>query len=169
LPISLSSHSTDCLPSNSYPGIACDIPSHSYQFSFENNPQWSSYYAPGSEIQDYLKRVTKKYDGYRYMKFQHQVQKAVWDEAEGKWRVDVLNTAKGTVRGCFIARDAVALIDIPVIHRHSRTPPTSSAPQPACSTSGDGLIFPACTVSKANSSIPPHTIPRTITRASEWL
>lgn len=48
-----------------YPGIACDIPSHSYQFTFENNPQWSSYYASGAKIQAYLQWVATKYDAYR--------------------------------------------------------------------------------------------------------
>ncbi|CRG92376.1 Putative sterigmatocystin biosynthesis monooxygenase stcW [Talaromyces islandicus] len=80
---------------NVYPGVACDIPSHSYQFSFENNPGWSSYYAPGPEIQAYLMRTTEKYDGYRYMKFQHKVHKAVWDDEEGKWHVNVLDIVTG--------------------------------------------------------------------------
>lgn len=33
-----------------YPGLASDIPSHTYQFTFEENTQWSSYYAGGAEI-----------------------------------------------------------------------------------------------------------------------
>lgn len=74
-----------------YPGIACDIPSHSYQFSFENNLQWSSYYASGAEIQAYLQRVATKYDAYRYMKFHHRVLRAEWDDSEGKWHVEVEN------------------------------------------------------------------------------
>jgi hypothetical protein len=38
---------------NTYPGAACDIPSHLYEFSFEPNPRWSRRYAPQREIQDY--------------------------------------------------------------------------------------------------------------------
>lgn len=81
----------------SYPGIACDIPSHTYQFSFENNTQWSSYYASGAEIQAYLKQVAAKYDAYRCMKFRHRVLKAEWQDDEGKWCVDVLNEDTGGV------------------------------------------------------------------------
>ncbi|KAL2012370.1 hypothetical protein VTN00DRAFT_5088 [Thermoascus crustaceus] len=80
---------------NVYPGIACDIPSHSYQFSFENNPQWSSYYASGAEIQAYLQRVAAKYDAYQYMKFHHRVVRAEWGDSEGKWHVEVESEETG--------------------------------------------------------------------------
>ncbi|OAL43037.1 FAD/NAD(P)-binding domain-containing protein [Pyrenochaeta sp. DS3sAY3a] len=80
---------------NKYPGIACDIPSHAYQFTFASNPEWSSYYAPGSEIHAYLKAVTKKYDGTKYMRFNRKVLKAEWDDMAGKWHVHVKNTETG--------------------------------------------------------------------------
>ena len=41
---------------NTYPGAACDIPSHLYSFSFEPNPHWSRTYSPQAEILDYLRR-----------------------------------------------------------------------------------------------------------------
>ncbi len=84
----------DC---NSYPGIACDIPAHAYQFTFENNPTWSSYYAPGSEIHAYLKRVATKYDAYKYMKFRNRCNKAEWNDAEGKWYIDMEDLEAGKV------------------------------------------------------------------------
>src|SRR5271156_65661 len=39
---------------NTYPGIACDIPSHLYSYSFEPNPNWSRLFAPQEEILAYL-------------------------------------------------------------------------------------------------------------------
>ncbi|CRK16657.1 hypothetical protein BN1708_002913 [Verticillium longisporum] len=45
---------------NRYPGIACDIPSYSYQFSFAPTPNWSSLYAPGPEIRTYMQGVAQK-------------------------------------------------------------------------------------------------------------
>ncbi len=42
---------------NTYPGAACDIPSHLYEFSFAPNPRWSRRYAPQAEIQAYLEAV----------------------------------------------------------------------------------------------------------------
>ena len=39
---------------NTYPGVACDVPSHAYTYSFAPNPDWSSFFAPGSEIKAYF-------------------------------------------------------------------------------------------------------------------
>ena len=47
--------------SNTYPGAACDIASHLYEFSFAPNPRWSRRYAPQAEIQAYLEDVVRRY------------------------------------------------------------------------------------------------------------
>jgi cation diffusion facilitator CzcD-associated flavoprotein CzcO len=44
---------------NTYPGIACDVPSHLYSYSFEPNADWSRAYSPGAEIQAYFERVAR--------------------------------------------------------------------------------------------------------------
>ncbi|KAM5341974.1 hypothetical protein ACJ41O_015005 [Fusarium nematophilum] len=80
---------------NVYPGIACDIPSHAYSFTFEGNPQWSSYYAPGAEIEAYLKRISDKYDATKFMKFKHEARRADWHSDKGKWRVEFQNLDTG--------------------------------------------------------------------------
>lgn len=82
---------------NKYPGIACDIPSHAYSFTFESNPEWSSYYAPGDEIEAYLKKVATKYDAVKYMKFKKEVIKAEWNDGEGKWYVTLKDLVTGQV------------------------------------------------------------------------
>src|SRR3954447_22117896 len=46
---------------NTYPGAACDVPSHLYSYSFELNPRWSRSFSPQPEIQDYLRSVAEKY------------------------------------------------------------------------------------------------------------
>lgn len=46
---------------NTYPGIAVDIPSFSYQFSFEQSPDWSRTYAPGKELKAYAEHCVDKY------------------------------------------------------------------------------------------------------------
>jgi cation diffusion facilitator CzcD-associated flavoprotein CzcO len=45
---------------NTYPGAACDVPSHLYEFSFAPNPRWSRRYAPQAEIQAYLEDVARR-------------------------------------------------------------------------------------------------------------
>src|SRR5215207_8060054 len=46
---------------NSYPGAACDIPSHLYEFSFAPNPYWSRRHAPQPEIQAYVEDVARRH------------------------------------------------------------------------------------------------------------
>lgn len=81
-----------------YPGIACDVPAHAYQYTFESNTQWSSFWPGGAEIHSYLKSVATKYDATRYMKFKKQCDQAVWDEVTGKWTLHMTDLNTGMVR-----------------------------------------------------------------------
>jgi len=49
---------------NSYPGAACDVPSHLYSFSFAPNPQWSRTFAGQQEILDYLQGCARTWTCY---------------------------------------------------------------------------------------------------------
>ncbi|MBB4854425.1 cation diffusion facilitator CzcD-associated flavoprotein CzcO [Mycobacteroides chelonae] len=46
---------------NTYPGVACDVPSHFYQYEFAPNPSWSMWFASGAEIDEYLEKVANDY------------------------------------------------------------------------------------------------------------
>jgi cation diffusion facilitator CzcD-associated flavoprotein CzcO len=72
---------------NSYPGCACDIPSHLYSFSFEPKPDWKNPFSYQPEIWDYLKGVTEKYGLRRYIEFNSHVDRAHWDDDEQRWHV----------------------------------------------------------------------------------
>ncbi|EME87794.1 uncharacterized protein MYCFIDRAFT_62548 [Pseudocercospora fijiensis CIRAD86] len=74
---------------NRYPGAACDVPSHSYQFSFNPSPEWSALYAPSREIREYLRSTAEKYGADRFIKLQHTVTDCTWNQDEGKWHVHV--------------------------------------------------------------------------------
>ena len=69
---------------DSYPGCACDVPSHSYTLSFEPNPEWSGFYAYGTEIQAYFKKFYEKYELARSVKLNTKVLNATWHEDEGE-------------------------------------------------------------------------------------
>ena len=71
---------------NTYPGCACDVPSHMYSFSFEPNPDWSEMYAPQAEIREYLERCADKYDIRRHIVFNTRAVSATWDEDAALWR-----------------------------------------------------------------------------------
>lgn len=79
--------------------MACDIPAPCFQFLFENNPNWSKYYADGKEIVEYIQRVADKYDARKYMKFNHLVTGAHWNESTGKWDMTIKDLIAGEVRG----------------------------------------------------------------------
>ncbi|KAF9270874.1 FAD/NAD-binding domain-containing protein [Marasmius fiardii PR-910] len=82
--------------SNKYPGLACDIPSHCYQLTFMENPNWSSFFSPGSEILMYLESVVDKYKLMPYIKLQHRLTGARWNDDEGKWHLTLRRvTAQG--------------------------------------------------------------------------
>ncbi len=73
---------------NTYPGAACDVPSHLYEFSFEPNPRWSRRYAPQAEIQAYLEDVARRHGVLDRIRTGTEVSRANWDEERSKWLLD---------------------------------------------------------------------------------
>jgi len=72
---------------NSYPGAACDVPSHLYSFSFEPNPNWSRVFATQAEIHNYLRHCTDKYQLRPHIRFGAEVAQASYDEYRALWTV----------------------------------------------------------------------------------
>lgn len=72
---------------NRYPGLAVDIPSSTYSYSFEPNPHWSRLFAPGPELKAYAVHVADKYDLRDRMRFNTVVESARWDEGSNTWQV----------------------------------------------------------------------------------
>ncbi|WP_034271954.1 flavin-containing monooxygenase [Haloechinothrix halophila] len=72
---------------NTYPGCACDIQSHMYSFSYEQNPNWSRAFSGQPEIFDYLKGVADKYGLREHMRFGVEMTSARWDEDAQTWTV----------------------------------------------------------------------------------
>ncbi|EIW55631.1 FAD/NAD-P-binding domain-containing protein [Trametes versicolor FP-101664 SS1] len=74
---------------NNYPGLACDVPSHCYQLSFEEKKDWSAFYASGPEIREHFQEIVDKYRLMRYIRLEHEAVHAQYDAPTGKWRVRV--------------------------------------------------------------------------------
>jgi len=70
---------------NTYPGAACDIPSHLYCYSFEPNPDWSRIYSPQAEIQQYIEHCADKYGVRKYIEHGRKVVELRFDEDNGTW------------------------------------------------------------------------------------
>lgn len=72
---------------NTYPGVAVDIPSYSYQFSFEKRSNWSRSYAPGAELKAYAEHCVDKYQLRSRIRFGTTIVSAVFDEVGTLWRL----------------------------------------------------------------------------------
>jgi cation diffusion facilitator CzcD-associated flavoprotein CzcO len=68
---------------NTYPGLACDVPSRFYQFTFAPNPDWTHLFSPGDEIWAYFDGVADKLGIRAHIRFGTEVvsgrhQNGVW-------------------------------------------------------------------------------------------
>ncbi|MFJ3904673.1 flavin-containing monooxygenase [Streptomyces sp. NPDC090025] len=100
---------------NTYPGAACDVPSHLYSYSFALNPGWSRSFSPQPEIQAYIEKVARRYGAAEHQVTECEVLGARWREEAGLWEVE---TSRGTYEatvlvGAFGALCEPALPDIP--------------------------------------------------------
>lgn len=83
---------------NTYPGIAVDITSFTYSFSFEQNPEWSRLFPPGAELQAYAQHCATKYGLRPHIRFGVTITRAAFDEAENVWRLSAADGQVLTVR-----------------------------------------------------------------------
>jgi cation diffusion facilitator CzcD-associated flavoprotein CzcO len=74
---------------NTYPGAACDVPSHLYSFSFEPNPGWSRAFSPQAEILAYLKHCVRKYRLEPFLRHRTRVVAAHFDETLQVWKIEL--------------------------------------------------------------------------------
>ena len=79
---------------NTYPGCACDVPSHLYSFSFAPNPGWSETYSDQAEIRDYLRRTADEFGIRPHVRFRHNVEEAAWNDDDALWEIE---TSQGSV------------------------------------------------------------------------
>ncbi len=86
---------------NTYPGVACDIPSLLYSFSFVKNPSWSRAYPRGGEICTHIEDMTDQFDLRRRIRFNSETTALTFDESAGIW------TVKTKQRKIFRARTVV--------------------------------------------------------------
>ncbi len=73
---------------NSYPGCACDVPSHLYSFSFEGRANWTKMFPARDEIFNYITELGVKYNLYDKTRFNTEIASATFDDASGRWQVE---------------------------------------------------------------------------------
>jgi cation diffusion facilitator CzcD-associated flavoprotein CzcO len=89
---------------NTYPGVACDVPSHLYSYSFAPNPSWSRVFSGGSEILAYIERVARDYRVEQKVRFSEEVTRCVW--IDGRWQIET-STGRRDVADVVIAATGV--------------------------------------------------------------
>jgi cation diffusion facilitator CzcD-associated flavoprotein CzcO len=72
---------------NRYPGLAVDVPTTTYSYYFEPNPNWSRLFSTGAEIKQYADDVADKYGVRRHIRLRTTVESARWDEDASIWQV----------------------------------------------------------------------------------
>jgi cation diffusion facilitator CzcD-associated flavoprotein CzcO len=93
---------------NTYPGCACDVPSHLYSFSFAPNADWPHSYSGQDEIWAYLRRCAQRYGLLPHLRLGHEVVEAAWDEAAARWTVQ---TSAGVLTADILISAAGPLAD----------------------------------------------------------
>ena len=93
---------------NTYPGAACDVPSHLYSYSFALNPDWTRSFSPQPEIQRYIESVSRKYNVLDKHVFNCDVRSAIWNADTARW---VVETSKGTFSANIVVSAVGALCE----------------------------------------------------------
>ncbi|MEU5763369.1 NAD(P)/FAD-dependent oxidoreductase [Nocardia sp. NPDC047648] len=88
---------------NTYPGAACDVPSHLYSYSFALNPDWSRSFSKQGEIQQYIQDVSKRYDVRDKHVFGCDVTSARWNTETALWEIE-------SSKGSFTADTVVSAV-----------------------------------------------------------
>lgn len=104
---------------NHYPGLACDVPTTTYSYFFEPNPNWSRLFSTGPEIKKYADHVADKYDVRRHIRFNTNVEGARWDPETHLWRVALADGTELSARYLITATGFLSqphLPEVPGIH-----------------------------------------------------
>ncbi|QIS15326.1 flavin-containing monooxygenase [Nocardia arthritidis] len=88
---------------NTYPGAACDVPSHLYSYSFALNPNWSRSFSKQGEIQEYIRGVAKRHRVLDKHIFDCDVTAARWNDAAAHWEIE-------SSQGSFTAETVISAV-----------------------------------------------------------
>lgn len=130
---------------NVYPGVACDIPSHLYSFSFAPKADWQRRYAQGAEIQQYLRQCAATPGLSQHLRLSTSLHDARWDDEAARWELTT-NRGRFTASVLVLGTGRFGTPHIPQI------PGLASFPGPVChSARWDETIRPGMRVAVVGS------------------
>jgi cation diffusion facilitator CzcD-associated flavoprotein CzcO len=100
---------------NTYPGVACDIPSLLYSYSFVRTPSWSRTYPSGSEIYAHIQDMTDQFDLRRRIRFNTAVTGLSFDRERGVWTATTKQRKRFQARTVVLASGPLADHEFPDI------------------------------------------------------
>ncbi|WP_082392849.1 flavin-containing monooxygenase [Nocardia arizonensis] len=95
---------------NTYPGAACDAPSHLYSYSFHPKPDWSRRFAEQPEILAYLRECAEHYGLLSQIRFDTEIVTAEYDADQRHW---VLTDRGGAVFTADVLVTACGQLSVP--------------------------------------------------------
>jgi cyclohexanone monooxygenase len=96
---------------NTYPGLACDVKSHLYSYSFDLNARWSRLWSGQQEILGYFERCADRYQLARHLTLRTEIASARWDADARTW---LLTTTSGEHYTFDVVVSAIGLFTRPV-------------------------------------------------------
>jgi cation diffusion facilitator CzcD-associated flavoprotein CzcO len=100
---------------NTYPGCACDVPSHLYSFSFAQRHDWTRVCAPQAEILGYLREVAEAEGVADWVVGDTLVSSCTWSEAERCWTVSSADGRTFTAEALVLATGQLHRPAIPAL------------------------------------------------------
>ncbi len=97
---------------NTYPGLACDVKSHLYSYSFDLNANWSRLWSGQPEILEYFERCAQRYRLGPHLALDTEIAAADWDPATNTWQ---LTTGAGKHYTFDVVVSAVGLFTQPLL------------------------------------------------------
>lgn len=83
---------------NTYPGVAVDIPSFIYSFSYAQRADWSRLFAPGAELKAYAQQLVDEHQLRGKLRLNTTITRAEFDETHDLWRLSTDGAEEITAR-----------------------------------------------------------------------
>ncbi|OBK88855.1 cyclohexanone monooxygenase [Mycolicibacter heraklionensis] len=97
---------------NTYPGLACDVKSHLYSYSFDLNPHWSRQWSQQPEILAYFERCAADHGLDAHLRLRTEIRAAHWEPDRRQW---CLISSDGAQHRFDMVVSAVGLFTQPVL------------------------------------------------------
>jgi cation diffusion facilitator CzcD-associated flavoprotein CzcO len=100
---------------NTYPGAACDVPSHLYSFSYAQRRDWTRLCSPQQEIHSYLHEVAARYGVEELVRTGQTVTACSWDDASATWTVETSEGERHEAEALVLATGQLHQPHVPLI------------------------------------------------------